>query len=37
MWDEVALLPADTNKSFLQGASIILGVCKQTCPKYQEK
>ena len=36
MRDEVALLPADKYKSFLQGASIILGVWKQTFPKYPE-
>ena len=29
MEDEVALWPAVKYKSFLQGASIILGVCKQ--------
>ena len=33
---EVAVLPADKYESFLQGASIILGVCKQACPRYSE-
>ena len=33
MEDEVAFLLADKYESFLQGASIILGVCKQACPK----
>ena len=28
-------LPADKHKSFLQDASIILGVISQTGPKYQ--
>ena len=27
-WDEVAFLPADECESFLEGDSIILGVCK---------
>ena len=32
----VAILPADRYKNFLQGTNIILGVCKQACPKYPE-
>ena len=36
MGDEVALLPADKYESSLQGAGIILGVCKQVCAKYPE-
>ena len=28
---EVVLLPADKYESFLEGAVIILGVCKQAC------
>ena len=31
MGDEVALFLADKYESFLQNASIILGVCKQAC------
>ena len=34
--DELAFLPADKYESFLQGASIILVVCKQDCTKYPE-
>ena len=37
MGDEVALLPVDKYKSFLQGASVIVGVCKQASWKYLEK
>ena len=37
MGDEVALLPVDKYKSFLQGASVTVGVCKQASPKYLEK
>ena len=36
MGDEVALLSADKYKGFLQGASISLDVCKQSCPKYPQ-
>ena len=32
--DEVVLLPADKHENFLQGATIILGLCNQACPKY---
>ena len=32
---EVALLPAEKQKSFPQGASIILGLCKQPCQSTQ--
>ena len=34
--DVVVLLPVDKYDSFLQGASIILGLCKQACSKYPE-
>ena len=34
MGDEAAILSADKYEGFLQSASIILGVCKQVCPKY---
>ena len=36
MGDEVALLPANKYESLLQGANIILGVCKQACLKYPQ-
>ena len=34
MGDEVAFLPADKHKSFLQVDSITLGVQSQACPQY---
>ena len=34
MGDEVAFLPGDKHKGFLQVDSIILCVQSQTCPKY---
>ena len=37
MGDEVAFLPADKHKSFLQDGSITLGVISQTDPKYQKQ
>ena len=37
MGDEVELLPADKQKSFLQDGCITLGVISQTYPKYQKQ
>ena len=37
MGDDVELLPADKQKSFLQDGSITLGVISQTYPKYQKQ
>ena len=37
MGDEVAFLPTDKHKSFLQDYSITLGVNNQTGPKYQNQ
>ena len=37
MGDEVAFLPADKYKIFLQDGSITLGVISQTGPKYQKQ
>ena len=34
--DEVTLFPTDKQESFLQDASIILGVYKQVYPTYPE-
>ena len=36
MGDEVDLLPANKNKSFLQDNTITLDVSSQTSPKYQK-
>ena len=37
MGDEVEVLPADKNKSFLQDGGITLGVISQKNPKYQKQ
>ena len=37
MGDDVAFLPADKHKSFLQDYSITLGVHSPTGPKYQNQ
>ena len=37
MGDEVDLLPADKNKSFLQDNTITLDVRSQTSPTYQKQ
>ena len=37
MSDEVAFLPADKRKSFLQDGRITSGVSSQTGPKYQKQ
>ena len=36
MKDEADFLPAGKRENFLQIATIILGVCDHTCPKYPQ-